>query len=118
MIYRGEDKALSITIADASNVLQSIDNMVDLIVYIYSAKDHHVMEKYTKVLTAGYIQLLRVSATEYTAILPHSITEITPVKDLLIEIEIQEIDNRFPSNIRRTKGKGNIAEVKQSIITE
>jgi hypothetical protein len=118
MIYKGEDKALSITITDSAGTLQSIDAMADLIVSLYSVRFKQVMAEYRKVATAGFTTLLRVSATEYTAIIPHSITETCPIATLNLEIEIMEADARFPDGIRRTKGVGVLTEVKTSVIDE
>ena len=118
MIYQGEDKAVSITITDSLLVLQSIDAMTDLICYLYDVKSKSVLIKYRKVATAGYTTLLRVSATEYTAIVPHSLTETFSITDLMIEVELMEADVRFPDGVRRTKGQNKITEIKTSLITE
>ena len=117
-MIRGEDKAISITIEDSAGVLQSTDAMADLLVYIYSDKQHAIQAKYSKVLAAGFTQLLRVSATEYTAILPKSVTDLIPIADLRVEVELQETDVRFSGSIRRTKGKGVIDEVCNTLIDE
>ena len=118
MIYRGEDKALAITISDSAGTLQSIDAMVDLIATVYSQSHKEVLIEFRKVATAGFTTLLRVSATEYTAIVPKSITDLFPLTNLLLEIEIQETDVRFPASIRRTKGVGIITVIKDSVIDE
>jgi hypothetical protein len=118
MIYRGEDKALKITIADSAGVLQSIDAMSDLIAALYSTRFKQVMIKFRKVETSGYTTLLRVSATEYTAIIPHSITEMCPISTLNLEVELFETDERFDGSLRRTKGVGVITEVKASVLDE
>jgi hypothetical protein len=118
MIYRGEDKTAAIKISDSAGTLQSIDDMADLIVALYSVRFKQVMVKYRKVATTGFTTLLRVSATEYTAIIPHSITETCPIATLNLEIEIMETDARFPDGIRRTKGVGVLTEVKTSVIDE
>jgi hypothetical protein len=118
MIYRGEDKALAITITDSSGTLQDIDAMTDLVVTLYSAGYKKIMAEYRKVATTGFTTLLRVSATEYTAIVPKTVTDSCPLDNLLIEIEIQESDVRFLNSIRRTKGTGIITEVKNSVIDE
>jgi hypothetical protein len=117
-MIRGEDKALKITITDSLGVLQDIDAMVNLIVYIYTVRFNTIHMKFSKVPIAGFTTLLRVSATEYTAILPNSITQVLVLSQLSAEIEIQETDVRFPDSIRRTKGSGLIISVEPTLITE
>jgi hypothetical protein len=118
MILQGEDKALAITISDSAGVLQSIDAMLDLVVYLYQRSDNTILVKYAKVAATGFTTLTRVSATEYTAIVPHSITEEIPVTDLMVEVELQETDARFDGSIRRTKGKNKVTNVVDSLIEE
>jgi hypothetical protein len=118
MIYKGEDKVLSITIVDSSGTIQSIDAMTDLIVSLYHDRMRTALIEYRKVAISGFTTLLRVSATEYTAIIPKSVTDTFQISNLMIEIEIQEADARFPANIRRTKGKGTITQVANSMIDE
>jgi hypothetical protein len=118
MILQGEDKALGITIEDSAGVLQSIDAMTDLIAYLYQKSDNTILVKYAKVAATGFITLLRVSATEYTAIVPHTLTETIDITDLMLEVELQEDDARFEANIRRTKGKGKVTNVVESLIEE
>ena len=117
-IYTGEDKAISIVVSDALGVPQSIDDMTDLVCYLFDVRSKVVLEKYKKVAASGYSTLVRVSSTEYTAILPHTISEDLPITDLMIEIEVQESDARFPDGIRRTKGTNKVTEIKSSIIPE
>jgi hypothetical protein len=118
MILQGEDKAIKITISDSGGVLQSIDAMADVIIYVYLQSDESVLIKFAKVAATGYTTLLRVSATEYTAILPKSIMDSQPLTNLMVECEIQETDIRFSGSIRRTKGKGTITDISKSLITE
>jgi hypothetical protein len=118
MLYQGEDKAVSITVTDINGVAQSIDAMVDLICYLYDVKNETVLIKYRKVATTGYETLIRVSSTVYTIIIPHSLTAVFPLDNLMIEAMIQESDVRFPDGIRRTKGKSKITEIEESLITE
>lgn len=115
---RGEDQALKITISDSSGALQDIDSMIDLIVYLYSNVTTFPIIKFRKIATAGYSTLLRVSSTEYTAILPMAITNIMPVTNIYAEIEIQETDSRFTDSIRRSKGSSQVINVVNSLITE
>jgi hypothetical protein len=61
---------------------------------------------------------LRVSATEYTAIIPYTATQLYPLNHMLVEVELQESDVRFTGSVRRTKGKGVISEIKSTIINE
>ena len=118
MIYQGEDKTISITISDNLGSLQSIDAMTDLICYLYDSHNKTVLVKYRKEVTDGFTTLVRNSATEYIAIIPHSLTETFNITDLMIEVEIQEADGRFPDGIRRTKGKNKVTEISSSLITE
>jgi hypothetical protein len=117
-MIRGEDKALTITITDSLGVLQDIDSMTDLIVYVYSNKGNPPLIKFKKVASTGYSALLRVSATEYTAIIPKAITSTMLLDNVFAEIEIQEVDSRFTDSIRRTKGSAKITTVIDSIITD
>jgi hypothetical protein len=121
VIYKGEDKVISVMFKDANDVLQDIDNMANVIIYLYQLSDNTVLVKYKKVVDSDdteSIELLRVSSTEYTAILPKSITDTIDVTNLMMEAEIQETDSRFLNSIRRTKGKGRITDVKDSLIDE
>jgi hypothetical protein len=121
MLHQGEDKAITITITDANGALQSIDAMTDLVCYLYDVKSKTVLAKYRKDVDSDdteFIELLRVSATEYTAIVPHSVTETFPITNLMIEAEIMESDGRFPDGLRRTKGKNKITDIEPSVITE
>jgi hypothetical protein len=118
MILQGEDKAIKITISSAAGVLQDIDAIANIILYIYLQSDDSILIKYAKVAAAGFTTLLRVSATEYTAILPKSVLDSQPLTNLMIEAELQETDSRFTDNIRRTKGTGTITEIEKSLITE
>jgi hypothetical protein len=115
MIFRDEDKALKITIT-ISGVLQSIDAMADLIVVLYNVRTRVVLASYRKVATTGYTTLLRVSATEYTAIVPHTIIAVFPLNDIKVEVQMMETDARFSDGIKRTKGDKVLAEVKESVI--
>ena len=117
MILQGEDKALSITISDSAKVLQSIDDMIDLIVYLH-LRNGTIVQKFSKEEAEGFTTLLRVSATLYTAIIPHTLTKDQPISELMVEVEIQETDDRFAGDIRRTKGKGKITSIGKSLITE
>jgi hypothetical protein len=117
-MIQGEDLALSITVTDSAGVLQDIDAMADVIIYLYSSPRKDVLIKYRKVATAGYTTLLRVSATEYTAILPHTVSSLCSPTNLIGEGQIMETDVRFPLNVRRRKGKGLISDVKDTVIDE
>lgn len=116
-MIRGEDKALAIKVKDSAGVYQSIDGMVDLIVVVYSQAKNQVIGQFRKVATVGYTTLLRVSATEYTACLTKAMTDLCPIHMMVVEVEIQDTDVRFPANIRRTKGKGQIEEVESTVIS-
>jgi len=118
MILQGEDKAIKITVSNASGVAQDIDAMANLILYVYLESDETVLIKYAKVAATDFTTLLRVSATEYTAILPKAITDAQPLTNHMIEVEVQETDSRFTGSIRRTKGYGTITEIEKSLITE
>jgi hypothetical protein len=118
MIYKGEDKALSITITDSKGTLQDIDAMTNLIVYLEHDHPRSPLVKYSKVAAAGFTTLLRVSATEYTAIVPKTVTDTFSLAQLIIEVELQESDTRFPGSVRRTKGKGIITTISNSMINE
>jgi hypothetical protein len=115
MIFRDEDKALNITIT-ISDVLQSIDALHDLIVVLYNVRDRTVLASYRKVATVGFTTFLRISSTEYTAIVPHTIIASFPLTDIIVEIQMMETDIRFPDGIKRTKGKGVLAETIESVI--
>jgi hypothetical protein len=117
-MLRGEDKALAIKVKDSAGTLQSIDDMADLIVVLYSKEDPAtVLKSFRKVATTGYTTLVKVSTTEYTAIVPYTVTDDFPISDLMVEAMVVETDARFPDSKRRTKGTGTIEEVEPSIIT-
>ena len=121
MLHQGEDKAISITITDINGVLQNIDDMADLVCYLYDVKSKAILAKYRKNIDSNdpdFTELLKVSPTEYTAIVPHRITESFPITNLMIEAEIMESDERFPDGLRRTKGKNKISDIESSVITE
>ena len=118
MLYSGEDKALAVVIQDSEGVVLSIDDMSDLIIFLYQRSDDTILVKYRKAVTPGYTTLIRVSATEYTAILPKAITDIIPETELMMEGMMLEEDERFENNLRRTKGKGIVTNVEKSLIDE
>jgi hypothetical protein len=117
-MIRGTDLALKITVTDKTGVLQDIDAMADLIIKLYTPQKKDILIQFRKVATAGYTTLLRVSATEYTAIVPHSVTLICPIGNLVGEGQVMETDARFPLNIRRNKADGLITKVKDTVIDE
>jgi hypothetical protein len=117
-MFRGEDKALSVKVKDSVGSYQSIDAMADFIYVLYSKEDSSVvLASYRKVATTGYTTLLRVSSTEYIAIVPYTITDDFPISDLMGAALVVETDARFPDGKCRTKGDGVIDEVQPSIIT-
>jgi hypothetical protein len=118
-MFRGEDKAVALKIKDSVTLAyQSIDAMADLVAVLYSPENPTTaLASYRKVATTGYTTLLRVSATEYTAIVPYTITDDFPISELMIHVMRVDTDARFPDGKARTKGDGNIEEVKPSIIT-
>jgi hypothetical protein len=109
-MIQGSDFPVKVTLTDSTGALQSIDALVDLTITIYDKRTKDVVDTFTK------SDLLRVSATEYTLLLPKALTDVFPISTLWGEGEIQETDSRFTGNIRRTKAKERIDDVEDTVI--
>jgi hypothetical protein len=109
-MIQGEDFAVKVTLTDSLGSLQSIDALVDFTIVIYDSRNKTEVDRFSK------SDLLRVSATEYTLLLPKAITDHFPLSVLYGEGEIQETDVRFTGNIKRKKSKARITNVEDTLI--
>lgn len=88
--YQGEDIGFSIKIwtDNSKTELVNLDNVSEIIVYIYTDGCKKAM--FSKTTKAGYLKLSKVSSSEYSGIIDSSVTKLMAPGTLNLEINIAE----------------------------
>jgi hypothetical protein len=114
--YEGDDIEVNVEILDENGDAISIDDLLELYVYIIQKPRHSIEAKYSKAGTGDYIALIKVTATKYKLWIPADISEDIPGGDLWIEINIAETQAELDSGIQNSVGAVKLAEFRTSQI--
>lgn len=114
--FQGDDIGFSIKVwADNSKTeLIALDNISDIIVYIYTDGCNKAM--FSKTTKTGYSKLLKVSSTEYSGIIDSGITKLMSPGTLNIEINIIQNETSISDGIWNLIRRGTLGVLRKSLI--
>ncbi len=95
---QGDDITLSIKVGSGV----SIDDLAELFVYIINSVSKTILIKFSKAGTGDFVALIKVTATNYKAIIPSSITKVTDSKTFDIEGNVVETDAEYEDSEENT----------------